>query len=326
MSSSSSNAIQAFLAEFVTDPALSEKAHGALCDLFATLHAALALQFVHAYSGTTDVPSAQALVPASEPRVAPPAPAPPKKKASISLPMCTGLTAKKEPCPRRCCPDAPDTFCSTHLAQSLKEPKVKAPAPASKKAMRAQVPVCTGKTAKNEACTRKCCPESDIFCSTHLAQSLKPVKEKKPKAAKSAAEKKPKKASAQSASSQQKPIPTHNHALTEEVEAAVAANCDLCQSHGNAADPELTGVQFEEISGDLQSRLKSILANLHEIEDDDEEDEDDEAESALVKPDADQDEEDQAFGDAALLSEGEEEPEDEEEEFNEESDSEVDED
>jgi hypothetical protein len=194
--------------------------------------------------------------------------------------------------------------------------------------MRAQVPVCTGKTAKNEACTRKCCPESDTFCSTHLAQSLKPVKEKKaaekkPKSAKSA-----KKASAQSASAQ-KPIPTHNHALTEEVEAAVAANCDLCQSHGNAADPELTGVQFEEISGDLQSRLKSILANLHEVEDD-EEDEDDEAESALVKPDRDQDEEDQAFGDAALLSEPDDDEEGEpEEEFDEESEheeSEVDED
>ena len=320
------SSIQAFLADFVVD-AKRDEAHAALCDLFATLHAALALQFVHTYS-TTDVPSAQALVPRvapvpsapkEEPRVAP-------TKQKAALPMCTGLTAKKEPCPRRCCPDAPDTFCATHLAQSLKEPKVKAPAPASKKAMRAQVPVCSGKTAKNEACTRKCCPESDTFCSTHLAQSLKPVKEKKPKAAKSAAEKKPKKASAQSASSQQKPIPTHNHALTEEVEAAVAANCDLCQSHGNAADPELTGVQFEEISGDLQSRLKSILANLHEVEDDDEdEDEDDEAESALVKPDADDD--DQAFGDAALLSEpDDDEDEGEEEEFNEESDSEVDED
>ena len=315
------SSIQAFLAEFVTDPALSEKAHAALCDLFSQLHMTLARQFIEAY--TTDAPAA------SEPRVAPPAPpaseprAPKKASKPQSLPMCTGLTAKKEPCPRRCCPDAPDTFCATHLAQSLKPS-----APASKKAMRAQVPVCTGKTAKNEACTRKCCPESDTFCSTHLAQSLKPVKEKKPKAAKSAAEKKPKKASAQSASSQQKPIPTHNHALTEEVEAAVAANCDLCQSHGNAADPELTGVQFEEISGDLQSRLKSILANLHEIEDD-EEDEDDEAESALVKPDRDQDEEDQAFGDAALLSEPDDDDEEEEpeEEFDEEeSEAEVDED
>ena len=314
----SANAIQAFLAEFVVD-AKRDEAHGALCDLFATLHAALALQFVHAY--TTDAPAStpNQPEPASEPR------APTKKKATF--PSCTGLTAKKEPCPRRCCPDAPDTFCSAHLAQSLKEPKVKAPAQASKKAMRAQVPVCTGKTAKNEACTRKCCPESDTFCSTHLAQSLKPVKEKK------AAEKKPKsaksvkKASAKSASSAQKPIPTHNHALTEEVEAAVAANCDLCQSHGNAADPELTTSQFEEISGDLQSRLKSILANLHEVEDDEE---DDEAESALVKPDHDQDEEDQAFGDAALLSEPDDDDE-EEEEFNEESeheesDSEVDED
>ena len=258
--SSSSNAIQAFLAEFVVE-AMREKAHGALCDLFATLHAALALEFVHAYS-TTSVPSA----PTSEPHVAPPA----TKKSKLS-----------------------------------------------------QAQACSGKTAKGEACTRKCCPESDTFCSTHLAQSLKPAKqkaEKKTPAAAAAADKKPKKSSASASS--QKPVPTHNHALTEEVE----ANCDLCQTHGNAADPELTTSQFEEISGDLQSRLKSILANLHEVpdDDDDEEDDDEEAESALVKPDAD---DDQAFGDAALESEGEEEPEEEEEfEDEEESESEVDED
>ena len=95
----------------------------------------------------------------------------------------------------------------------------------------------------------------------------------------------------------------------------MAANCDLCQSHGNAADPELTSTQFEEISGDLQSRLKSILANIHEIPDDDEEEEED---STLAKPD--EDEADQAFGDAALESEvDEEEEEPMEEEFNEES-------
>jgi hypothetical protein len=313
--SSSSNAIQAFLAEFVVE-AMREKAHGALCDLFATLHAALALEFVHAYS-TTSVPSA----PTSEPHVAPPA----TKKSKLSQAQaCSGKTAKGEACTRKCCPESPETFCSTHLAQSLKEPKVKAPAPSvSKKAMRAQVPLCSGKTAKGEACTRKCCPESDTFCSTHLAQSLKPAKqkaEKKTPAAAAAADKKPKKSSASASS--QKPVPTHNHALTEEVE----ANCDLCQTHGNAADPELTTSQFEEISGDLQSRLKSILANLHEVpdDDDDEEDDDEEAESALVKPDAD---DDQAFGDAALESEGEEEPEEEEEfEDEEESESEVDED
>lgn len=308
----SSNAIQTFLADFVIE-AKQEKAHGALCDLFATLHAALALEFVHNY--TTDapastpkpaphVPSAPALVPS----------APTKKAKPQAFPMCTGLTAKGEACTRKCCPESPETFCSTHLAQSLKpvkETKAQASAP-SKKAMRAQVPVCSGKTAKNEACTRKCCPESDIFCSTHLAQSLKPAKEPKKKAPAAAAAKKPKKAASASAS---KPVPTHNHALTEEVEAAVAANCDLCQSHGNAADPELTSTQFEEISGDLQSRLKSILANIHEIPDDDDEEEED---STLAKPDEDED--DQAFGDAALESDvddGEEEP--MEEEFNEES-------
>ncbi len=292
--SSSSNAIQAFLAEFVVED-LHDRARESMSNLFATLHAALALEFVHAYS----TPPAPALAPA------PPA----TKKSKLSQAQaCSGLTAKGEPCTRKCCPESPDTFCSTHLAQSLKEPKVKAPAPTSKKAMRAQVPVCSGKTAKGEACTRKCCPESDTFCSTHLAQSLKPAKQKAEK--KTPADKKPKKSSASASS--QKPVPTHNHALTEEVE----ANCDLCQTHGNAADPELTTSQFEEISGDLQSRLKSILANLHEVPDDDDEEDED------AKPDDDE-EADRAFGDAALESEGEEEPEEEEFEDEEEEESEA---
>ncbi len=308
------SSIQAFLAEFVVE-AKQEKAHGALCDLFATLHAALALQFVHTYTGTTDAPASTppAPAPASEPRV----PSAPKKKSQAQ--PCTGLTAKGDPCTRKCCPESPDTFCAAHLAQSLKEPKVKAPAPTSKKAMRAQVPLCSGKTAKGEACTRKCCPESDAFCSTHLAQTLKPVKEKAEK--KTPAEKPKKAAKAKAA---QKPVPTHNHALTEEVEAAVAANCDLCQTHGNAADPELTTSQFEEISGDLQSRLKSILANLHEVADEDDEEEEEEP---VVKPDEEDD--DQAFGEAALESdvdEGEEEEPDEFEDEEEESEAEADED
>jgi hypothetical protein len=141
-----------------------------------------------------------------------------------------------------------------------------------------------------------------------LAQSLKPAKQKAEK--KTPADKKPKKSSASASS--QKPVPTHNHALTEEVE----ANCDLCQTHGNAADPELTTSQFEEISGDLQSRLKSILANLHEVPDDDDEEDED------AKPDDDE-EADRAFGDAALESEGEEEPEEEEFEDEEEEESEA---
>jgi hypothetical protein len=314
--------VSSFLAEFVAEDR-RDRARESMGALFAQMHLTLATEFFDSYKDIVAEKAPTLLAQALK------APAPPQTTSKkVPFPLCTGLTAKGEPCTRRCCPESAETFCATHLAQSLKPVKeAKAPAaqaPASKKAMRAQVPVCSGKTAKNEACTRKCCPESDIFCSTHLAQSLKPVKEKKVK------EKQKTEKKAKSAPSQ-KPIPTHNHALTEEVEAAVAANCDLCQSHGNAADPELTGTQFEEISGDLQSRLKSILANLHEVEDEDDEDddEDNEAESALVKPDdADQDEEDQAFGDAALESEPDDDEEgEEEEEFDdEESEAEVDED
>ena len=209
----------------------------------------LAREFIDSYS-------------ASEPALVPSAPAPSAPKPKIQTKACSALTAKNEPCPRRCCAESPETFCAAHLAQSLKEPKAPkaaaAPKQISKKAARAQVPVCSGKTAKGEPCSRKCCAESDAFCAVHLAQSLKAPKEPKASGStkKAPAAKKPKAAKAT------KPVPTHNHALKEEVE----ENCDLCQSHGNAADPELTETQFEAISGDLQSRLKAILANVNEVE------------------------------------------------------------
>ena len=254
----SSNLVTAFLAEFVAED-LRDQASEAMSDLFAKLHMSLARDFIDSYKDL--------------------APAP---KKSQTFPPCSALTAKGEPCPRRCCTESPETFCASHLAQSLKEPKAEPKKQISKKAARAQLPLCSGKTAKNEACTRKCCVESDIFCAAHLAQSLKAPKASGSK--KAPAAKKPK------AVKPVKPVPTHNHALKEEVE----ADCDLCQSHGNAADPELTETQFEAISGDLQSRLKSILANVHEVEEEEEEEEPDEGE-------------DLEFGEAALESDEEEE-------------------
>ena len=256
----SSNLVTAFLAEFVAED-LRDQASEAMSDLFAKLHMSLARDFIDSYKD---------LVPA------------PKK--SQTFPPCSALTAKGEPCPRRCCTESPEKFCASHLAQSLKEPKAEPKKQISKKAASAQLPLCSGKTAKNEACTRKCCVESDVFCAAHLAQSLKAPKASGSK--KAPAAKKPK------AVKPVKPVPTHNHALKEEVE----ADCDLCQSHGNAADPELTETQFEAISGDLQSRLKSILANVHEVEEEEESDEG----------------EDLEFGEAALESDEEEEEEEDE--------------
>lgn len=289
------SSVASFLAEFVAEDR-RDQACEAMSNLFAQLHLTLAKEFFESYKDLA--PQELHVTPAPAPA---PAPAP---KKSQTFPPCSAMTAKGEPCPRKCCAESPDTFCAAHLAQSLKP----VPAPAattepkkqiSKKAARAQVPLCSGKTAKNEACTRKCCAESDIFCAAHLAQSLKPAKASgsAKKAEKKPAGDKPKK---EKTAKPVKPVPTHNHALTEEVE----ANCDLCQTHGNAADPELTTAQFEEISGDLQSRLKSILANLHEVEDEDEEEE---TEKSLA-------EEDLEFGEAALESEAEEEEEFEDEE------------
>jgi len=255
----SSSSVTAFLAEFV-DPALHDRARDAMSALFAQLHLTLARNFFDTYSS---------LAPSVPPPAPAPAPAPvKKKKTEVQALPCSAVTAKGEACPRRCCAEAPETFCSAHLAQSLKPQKAPAePKPISKKAARVAAPNCTGKTAKNGSCTRKCCAESDVFCSAHLAKSLKEPKDKtKAKKADRTAATATKKTKA---AKPVKPVPTHNHALTEEAE----ANCDLCQSHGNTADPDLTDTQFEEISGDLQSRLKSILSNLHEVEEEEEEEE-----------------------------------------------------
>jgi hypothetical protein len=303
MSSTATAAIETFLADFVAETR-HDQARDALCDLFATLHAALALQFVRTY--------------APEPTPLPKAPAPVPTKPEAKL--CTGVTAKGAPCAHKCCADAPDAFCAVHLQQSLKAPKP--PSSTSKKAMRAQAPACTGVTTKGAPCVRKCCPDSDAFCAAHLAQSLKPAPAPKvSKTAKAPPVPKEPKVKTKAAKVKTKAVPAHNHPLTEEVEADAASNCDLCQSHGNAASQGLTGVQFEEISGDLQSRLRDILANLNEVESDgeeDEEDEDEEDEEAESKPlkakpkaeaddegeelEADDEGEDEEFGQDALES------------------------
>ena len=289
----SSSNIETFLAEFV-EPEIQDQARDALCDLFAALHAALALQFVRTYAPAPKAP-------------APALPTKPEAK------LCTGVTAKGAPCAHKCCADAPDTFCAVHLQQSLKAPKP--PSSSSKKAMRAQAPACTGVTTKGAPCVRKCCPDSDAFCAAHLAQSLKPAPAPKVKTKAPPVPKEPKVKTKAAPKVKTKAVPAHNHPLTEEVEADAASNCDLCQSHGNAASQGLTGVQFEEISGDLQSRLRDILANLNEVEeeedDEEDEDEDEEAESKPLKakPKAEADDEGEEL---EVDDEGEEEGEDEE--------------
>jgi hypothetical protein len=312
MSSSSSTAstanaaIEHFLGEYV-EPDLLDQARNALCDLFATLHAALALQFVRTYAAPEPTP-----VPAPAPQ------APKKSSAGAQSNMCTGITAKGAACAHKCCAKAPDTFCAVHLQQSLKS-STSSSSSSKKSADKAAekpmpMPMCSGVTSKGAACARRCCADSDAFCSTHLQQSLKaPKVEKKAKPApkekadKAAAPKKAAKGKAPKA------VPAHNHPLTEEVEADAASNCDLCQSHGNAASQDLTEVQFEAISGDLQSRLRDILSSMNEVEDEDEEEDEDEpeVESKAVQepepePETDEDEEDLKFGRDALESDADE--------------------
>ena len=227
------NLVETFLARFVVESERDE-ARESMSELFGELHASLARDFLKTYS---DKKSKD-----------------PKKE----VPKCQAKTAKGEDCPRKCCVDS-DEYCATHLKQSQKpkaEPKAKVEPKA--KEPKKEVPKCQAKTAKGEDCPRKCCVDSDEFCVTHLKQSQKPKAEPKSKDSK--------KAKVSKKSVKDKKVAEHNHEMSEKIDESVSENCDLCQSHGNTLDPELTEEDFEGVSDDMQSRLQEILSNISELD------------------------------------------------------------
>ena len=223
------NNVETFLVRFVVE-AERDEARESMSDLFAELHSALARDFLKSYN--------------------------PKKAKNVDVAKCQAKTAKGEDCPRKCCAES-DEFCAMHLKQSQK-PEKSEKSEKSEKAKKVEVAKCQAKTAKGGDCPRKCCVESDEFCALHLKQSQKPEKSEKPtkesKGKKSKKDKVPKR------------VAEHNHELTEKVDESVAENCDLCQTHGNTMDPDLTEEDFEGVSEDMQSRLQAILNNIGELD------------------------------------------------------------
>jgi hypothetical protein len=226
------NSVESFLERFVVE-SLHDEARESMSELFGELHSLLARDFLKSYSEKKSKEVKET-----------------KKEVS----KCQAKTAKGENCPRKICADS-DEFCAMHLKQSQKskpEPK--------NKVVKKEVSKCQAKTAKGENCPRNICADSDEFCATHLKQSQNPKDEKKKKVK---SEKKPK---AEKKSKKEKKVAEHTHSLSEKIEESVAENCELCQTHGNTLDPELSNEDFEGVSDDMQSRLQEILSNISELD------------------------------------------------------------
>ncbi len=146
------------------------------------------------------------------------------------------------------------------------EPKAKAPRQIKEKP---KEQMCTGLTSKGEPC--KFVAKCDGLCGIHLRKRDAPPKEEKEGAdppSKKKGGRKPKEVTP-------KPSPPeHTHPLTEEPEEV----CTVCETQGNVMNPELSKAEFEAVAEEgksLQDRLKAILANAEQ----DEEDEDPEEEA-----------------------------------------------
>ena len=144
------------------------------------------------------------------------------------------------------------------------------PKPVAVAAATTEKKLCGGMTAKGKTCGNKCFGGGE-YCKVHqkVADKAVGVVPKKKAAVVGAATKKVK---------PQKVIPVHNHALTEEV----VEDCPLCDTQGNAMNPELPAAEFEAVletgveTENIQTRLAGILAQFDEEEEEVEEEEEEE--------------------------------------------------
>ncbi len=124
-------------------------------------------------------------------------------------------------------------------------PKAKGATGTKKKTAKAELPQCSGLTAKGGQCQHKAFDESGL-CRIHQKKAdgsnSKAVTTKEPKEKK---KKEPKKA-------KKGPAPEHTHEVGESSE-----QCGLCESHGNPMNPELPSATFE--SDGLADRLKALI-------------------------------------------------------------------
>ena len=123
--------------------------------------------------------------------------------------------------------------------KATKEPKA-AKAPKEPKA-KAEKQCCTAQTSKKEPCKFSAL-KGEVFCKRHLKQSLGEPTEAKPK------EKVPKAPKTKALE------PVHNHAIGAES----CADCDLCQTNGNALCTE--PADFELVIGSHTGPVKQLTA------------------------------------------------------------------
>lgn len=129
---------------------------------------------------------------------------------------------------------------------------------------------CQGVTAKNKPCSRKVHHPDSKYCKIHDKVDEKPVVEKK---------KKPKKVK------EDKVPPVHNHEIGESSD----GNCDLCELHGDIADPDINNTEFVPVD-DSDKRLHDILARCGLTDDEDDDEHEDEHEDDEVVDEDDEDE------------------------------------
>lgn len=150
------------------------------------------------------------------------------------------------------CQMAKDFFKTYKPESPIVEEKPKKKAPAKKKEPKEtketkEKVLCKGVTGKGQPCKNKAV-DGD-FCRIHN----KPKKEKEEKPKK---EPKAKKEPKVKKGGKKKTAPEHNHPLSEEE----VSDCEVCESHGNAANPVVEEEAFEAV--DVQDKLKNMLESL----------------------------------------------------------------
>ena len=153
-------------------------------------------------------------------------------------------------------PEALSFFTTSQTREVVKEPKKKAvKKPREPKAEKEPEKPCSGLTSKGGPCKFKAMTGSDL-CGIHQRKAEGVKAEKKPKVETEKKSKKSPKA--------KKTEPKHEHPIGDKSD-----ECELCESHGDVVEPQLTESTFEatvQDGADIRAKLQAILS-----EEDDEE-------------------------------------------------------
>lgn len=162
-------------------------------------------------------------------------------------------------------PEALSFFTTSQTREVVKEPKKKAEK--KPREPKAEKP-CSGLTSKGGPCKFKAMAGSDL-CGIHQRKAEGVKAEKKPKVETEKKSKKSPKA--------KKTEPKHEHPVGDKSD-----ECELCESHGDVVEPQLTESTFEatvQDGADIKAKLQAILS-----EEDDEEPEPEEPKPEPKEP------------------------------------------